>query len=366
MPAHHRVPRCIDADGHVVESDADILPFLPPPFRGRDDLLGFPFFPTLDGWHRAARRVADGKQHILPRPTVDDWLAYLDEANTAATVLFPTAGLAFGLVADPDWAAGLARGYNDWLYDRFLRHDRRRLKGVALLPLQDVPRAVEELERAVKKLGMVGGVLPAAGLPEAFGDPKFWPLYEAAQELDVVLAVHSASAQGLGLDRLRKLIEVRALTHPFGQFVQLTSMIFGGVYDAFPRLRVAYCEAGSGWVPYFMERLDNEYRNRRPQAPALKLPPSEHIRGGRIFFHTELGEAGLAWAIQQTREDIFFCASDFPHEPKDEFPEALEELAERSDLSDSAKRKIVWDNPIRMYALNAAELAAEANAAHQA
>ncbi len=344
-------PLVIDADGHVIESDADLFPYLPAPFAGCADLLTMSFFPSLDGWHRPARRVADRRKHVMPRPDVDEWRAYLDEAHIGASVLFPTAGLGFGLVADPDWAVALARAYNDWLHDRFLRHDPARLKGVALLPLQNVPFAVRELERAVRDLGMVGAVLPAVGIPEPFGDAKFWPLYEAAQRLDVVLAVHSAPAQGLGLDRLRRLIEVRSLTHPVGQFVQVTSMIFGGVYDAFPKLRVAYCEAGSGWVPYLAERLDGEYRNRRPQAPGLNVPPSEHLRSGRIFFHTELGEAGLAWAVQRIRDDVFFCASDFPHEPKDEFPEAVAELLERDDLSDDAKRNVLWRTPLRMYGL---------------
>jgi predicted TIM-barrel fold metal-dependent hydrolase len=348
-------PLVIDADGHIVESDAEILHYLPEPFRGRDDLLGMPFFPSLDGYHRGARRVADGKAHVLPRPDAKEWIEYLDEVNIAVSVLFPTAGLGFGLVADADWAVALAHGYNAWLHDRFLRHDPR-LKGMALLPMQHVPAAVKELRRAVTELGMLGGVLPAAGLPEAFGDESFWPVYEAAQELNVPLAVHSAPAQGLGLDRLRKLIEVRSLTHPIGQFVQIASMLFSGVYDAFPRLRVAYCEAGAGWVPYLMERLDNEYRNRRPQAPALKVKPSEHITSGRIFFHTELSEVGLGWAVQRTRDDIYFCASDFPHEPKDEFPEGIEELLERKDLSEEAKRKVLWDSSVRLYNLDEAEL----------
>jgi predicted TIM-barrel fold metal-dependent hydrolase len=351
-------PRVIDADGHIVEADAEILRYLPAPYRGHDDLLSMPFFPSLDGYHRPARRLADGKSHILPRPTADDWMAYLEEANIAVSVLFPTAGLGFGLVSDADWAVGLARAYNDWLNDRFVQRDPRRLKGMALLPLQNIPEAVKELERCVK-LGMVGGILPAAGLPEAFGAATFWPVYEAAQDLNVVLAVHSAPAQGLGLERLRKLIEVRSLTHPFGQFVNITSMLFNGVYDAFPNLRIAYCEAGCGWVPYFCERLDNEYKNRKVQAPALKVPPSEHIKSGRIFFHAELGEAGLAWAVQKVRDDVFFCASDFPHEPKDEFPEGIEELMERDDLPEAAKHNLLWNTPLRMYNLNEAELAAK-------
>ena len=53
-----KVAGFIDADGHVVESDVELLEFLPEPFKGREDLLSFPFFPTLDGFHRQARRVA--------------------------------------------------------------------------------------------------------------------------------------------------------------------------------------------------------------------------------------------------------------------------------------------------------------------
>lgn len=351
----------IDADGHVYENDRDLFEYLPAPFRGQTRLFSAPFFPTLDGYHRAARKAADGfRVTSLELPSAQDWTNYLDSANIALSVLFPTAGLGFGLVSDQDWAAGLARAYNDWLHDRYLKHDPARLKGIALLPLQDPPRAVAELRHAVQDLGMVGAVLPAAGLYEAFGHRSFWPVYEAAQELSCMLAVHGAPAYGLGLERLHRLIEVRTLTHPFSQMLQMTSMMFGGVFDAFPRLRVAFCEAGSGWIPYLRERLDLEYEGRRPQAPDLKVPPSEHLGSGRIFIHTELKEEGLANAIRVLGEGVFFCASDYPHEPKEEFPEALEALAEREDIPESAKRKIVWDNPIRMYGLDEARLGAAA------
>src|SRR5690606_28551415 len=176
---------------------------------------------------------------------------------------------------------------------------------------------------------------------------EFWPIYEAAEETGVVLAVHGAPSYDLGLERLQKLVEVRALTHPFSQMIQLTSMMFEGVFDAFPSLRVAYCEAGSGWVPFMAERLDLEYSNRRGQAPELKQPPSEHLRSGRVFFHCELDEKGLAYAIDALgRDDAFFCASDYPHEPRSEFPEKVEEFLGRANLSEETKRKILWDNPL--------------------
>ena len=236
----------IDADGHVRESDQALFTYLPEPYRGKEALFATSFFPSLDGFHRAAAKVVDGRGRAVVNPSAADWLAYLDDTRIAATVLFPTAGLGFGLISDPNWAAGLAYAYNDWLYDVYLRAAPQRIKGMALIPLQDPTRAAAELRRAVGELGMVGAVLPSAGLPEAFGHPSFWPVYEAAQELDCVLAVHGGSAQGLGLERLRRLIEVRTLTHGFSQMIQMTSMVFGGVFDQFPGLRVAYCEAGCG------------------------------------------------------------------------------------------------------------------------
>jgi predicted TIM-barrel fold metal-dependent hydrolase len=349
-------PGVIDADGHVLEVDREIFEYLPPPYRGQDQLFLTSFFPTLDGWHRTARRIADGKGRVIESPTAENWLAYLDAARIAATVLFPSVGLAFGLIADADWAAGLARGYNDWLYDRFLRVDPVRLKGMAMIPLQDPARAVAELRRAVAERGMVGAIFPAAGLTEAFGHRSYWPVYEAAQDLGCLVAVHGGPAAGLGLDRMRHAVEMRALNHGFAQQVQLTSMVFGGVFDAFPTLRVAYCEAGCGWAAWLAERLDREYTSRHTEVPDVKLRPSEHLRSGRIFIHTELDEQGLPNAIRALGEDIFFCASDYPHEPKHEFQEALAQLWAHPELSATAKRKILWENAIRMYQLDDAAL----------
>lgn len=355
MSATRRFP-VIDADGHVMERDQTIYEYLPAPFHGQEQLFMTSFFPTLDGWHRSARRVADGLGRVIETPTAQDWLSYLDEAEIAATVLFPTSGLGFGLIADPDWAGGLAQGYNNWVYDKFMSVAPKRLKAVALIPLQDPDRAAAELRRAVTKMGFVGAFLPAVGLWEAFGHRAFWPVYEAAQELDVPVTVHGGAASGIGVDRLHRAIEMRALNHVMSQLVQMTSMVFGGVFDAFPRLRVAYLEAGCGWASYLLERLDREYAGRHTQVPHLKVKPSEHLRSGRVFIHTELEEDGLSHAVNTFGEDVFVCASDYPHEPKGDFIEVLEEFEERQDLSESARRKILWDNPVRLFKLDEAEL----------
>ena len=338
--------RIIDADGHIIERDARIKEYLEEPYRSNPDLLGVPFFPTLDGWNRAARRVADGKGKGMPQPDAKAWLAFLDDAGVDASVLYPTNGLAYGLIKDREWAAVLARGYNNFVHEEYLRAAPKRLKAVALIPLQEIGEAVKELRRAVTELGMVGAVLPAVGLRRPFGEAYYHPLYEEAQRLGCMFAVHGAPAQGLGFDFFDRLVEARALSHPFAQMIQITSIVMNGVLERFPRLRLAFMEAGSGWIPFMMERLDGEFKNR---GAGLRISPSEQFRSERIFFHCELGEAALPHAIEAVGDSHFFAASDFPHEPAHEFPEAIEAFLKRPDLSESAKTKILYDNPRRLY-----------------
>jgi len=345
-----KVKGFIDADGHVVESDAELLEFLPEPFKGRKDLLSFSFFPTLDGFHRQARRVADGKGRYIAKGNLQEWQEFLDEDQIAWSVLYPTSGLTFGLIRDRDWACAIAQGYNNYLYERFTRPERR-LKGMALIPLQSIPDAVRELKRAVKDLGFVGAVLPAVGLRQPFGDAKYFPVYEAAQELGALLAVHAAPTQGIGVDSFDRLIEVRTLSHGFGQMIQMTSMIYSGVFDRFPTLKIAYAEAGCGWVPYLMERMDMEYEHRNPQVPECKVLPSEHLKSGRIFIHCELEDRSIPQIAQLLRDDILFCATDFPHEPRSEFRENIEKFIAREDVRAETKHKLMFENPKRMYPL---------------
>jgi predicted TIM-barrel fold metal-dependent hydrolase len=286
----------------------------------------------------------------VAKGNLKEWQQFLDEDDIAWSVLYPTAGLSFGLIRDQEWACALAAGYNNYLYETFLKSEKR-LKGMALIPLQSIPEAVKELRRAVKDLRMVGAILPAVGLRQPFGDQRYFPVYEAAQELGALLAVHAAPTQGIGVDAFDTLIEVRTLSHGFGQMIQMNSMIYNGVFDKFPTLRVAYAEAGCGWLPYLLERMDMEYEHRNTQVPALKVLPSEHLRSGRIFVHCELEEMGIARIVEFLRDDILFCATDFPHEPRSEFRENIEKFMAREDLSMESKLKITTENPKRMYPL---------------
>jgi len=340
--------RVIDADGHCVERDSQLAQYAQ--YMGRSmkelDPGCFSFWPSLDGWFRpAGDKLAAGEP--------DAWLSFLEDTGMEMTFLYPTAGLAFGLIQDRAWSISLAKAYNDWLYNRYTKRDAR-LRGIALVPILDVPAAVTELRRAVKELGMPGAVLPAATvMGKPYGHADFDPLYQEAERLDCTLALHGAPSKGFGFDFFDTFIKTHTLEHPFAILIQFTSMIFDGVFERFPNLRVAFLETGVGWVPYMMDRMDEEFERRGARwCPFLKRKPSECIRGGNIYFSCEVEERTLPYVVELLGEDNIFFASDYPHErDRHQFLSDIPEFVERTDLSDKVKEKILLHNAQRFYRL---------------
>ena len=141
---------------------------------------------------------------------------------------------------------------------------------MALLPLQDVPSAVKELRRAVKNHGMVGGILPAEGLPLPLGHALYRPIFIEADRLGCALSVHSCTSLRDN-DRFLQPNEVATLAHVIPQMRQFTNIIFSGVMSKLKKLRLGFLEAGCGWVPYLIskieERLERVSPNERPVLP---------------------------------------------------------------------------------------------------
>jgi predicted TIM-barrel fold metal-dependent hydrolase len=168
-----------------------------------------------------------------------------------------------------------------------------------------------------------------------------------------MLGVHGAARQhgiGVSLDYVgADGGQAFVLAHSFGQMSQFTHMIFGRVFERFPRLKVAFLEAGCGWVPYLIERID-----RRTERTGRHLA-TEQVRDHPVYFHAELAERQvLPLALSVVGEDRFLYASDFPHEPDDEIMEVLEAFLAREDVSPSAKQKLLCENIEALYTLKSA------------
>ena len=128
-------------------------------------------------------------------------------------------------------------------------------------------------------------------------------------------------------------------------------MIFDGVPERFPDLTIAYLEAGAGWVPFFLQRMDEEYEKRgHVEATRLRKSPTEYVREGNIYFSCEADEPLLPQALAYVGADRIMYASDFPHWDHS-YPKSVKELAERPDLSDDQKRHVLAINARRFYRL---------------
>jgi predicted TIM-barrel fold metal-dependent hydrolase len=127
-------------------------------------------------------------------------------------------------------------------------------------------------------------------------------------------------------------------------------VIYSCLLEVFPDLRVAFLEAGCGWVPFWMEHMDEEWEKRKFDAPSLTAKPSESMKCSRVYVSCEPEEQTIPYVAQWIGENNILYASDYPHWDCN-FLESVSTLINRSDVSDVLKRKIFFDNPQRYYAL---------------
>ena len=338
----------VDCDGHVMERVDEIAELI-----GRQN--------GIEGEINPRRMVQSLDRFNTPRlqrrtpgtfdPSIgpERWMEFLQKTGLEYSVLFPTEGLAFGQISLPSWAAAYARGYNDWLHEKYLRFSPK-LKGVALIPMQDVPSAVAELRRAVRELGMLGAMLPSNGLRFHLGAKEYWPIYEEAEKLGCALAVHGGCYGDLGFNSFGIFPATRALGMPFPLAIAATGMIVEGMLDRFPKLRVGFLEGGTAWIPIVIDRLEREMEYGSLQ---LKRKPEEYFTGGRIFVGCEGNEKALAYAIERVGPEPFMFASDFPHEISlGNCMEEINEILDRRDLRPEHKTAILGDNARRFYAIS--------------
>lgn len=347
-----------DADGHVNDHACgdEIAAYMP---KGNQMAKLFPEFDHLHFRYLKQNRRATGN------PSADDWQKFLDITGVRWTVLYPTAGLAVGRIVAPDWAVAACKAYNNWLYDKFLNKSVR-LRGMALLPFQDVEAAISELRRAVKELGMLGGMLPSNGeaIQGHFGNKIYWPLYGEAERLGCALAVHVGCLHRMGFDSFATYYPAHALGHPFSLMIQCAGMLAHGVFDRFPQLRVAFLEGGATWIPFMMDRLDRSYHDGHIQldlsgaiigGPKPGQKASEYFRtrlnDDRIFVGFDCDDDSLNTAVAKGGRQSFLFGSDFPHEVFDaaKCRHEIDELLVRADLTQEDKEAVLGANALKFY-----------------
>ena len=334
----------VDADGHIIDKEQDYLRYLEEPYNRRFRVGGGGF----DSFDRYILGTVGRPQGL----NAQQWLDVLDKGGVETTVLYPTTGLGVGFIREADFAVAFCRAYNNFVSEEFVKFSPR-IRAVALLPLQDPAESAKELRRAVRELKLVGGMLAADG-PYLLGKPEFRPIYQEADQLGTMLAIHATgSLRGRGMDEwlFDRFIQAHTISHSYAQMRQMTSIVFEGVPEEFPNLRIAFLEAGCTWVPYWMDRMDEEYEIRgKVEAPDLSKKPSEYILGENIYVSCEPEERLLPETLKLLGDDTIVFASDYPHWDGT-FPDSLFELEAREDLTQLQKAKILERNPKTLYGL---------------
>jgi uncharacterized protein len=347
----------VDADGHVMEPPEMWAERLP------RDLEYLAPRRTVDSQGRVCMQIADHVWVAPPRnpawpvrttggsdPKVR--LEDMDLEGIEAAVLFPTTGLFFAGIRERETAAALCRAYNDWLAE-YCSADTARLAHVGLLPQADVRDTIAEARRCAGELGSVALMLrPNRVDGRNLEDPSYEYLWSALAEIGIPVVMHEGTTLNVPQsgDRFDNFAFRHACSHPHEQQFAVLSLTCGGVLERHPDLRVLFVEAGCGWVPYWLERLDEHMEHWDYATASLPLKPSEYF-ARQCFVTSEPDERTLPAVADLLGDDVLMWASDYPH-PDGIFPGAVAALAERADLSDATKQKILRTNAQRCFGLS--------------
>ena len=230
-------------------------------------------------------------------------------------IIYPSMGLFLYKVRDSELLSAIFRTYNDWLAE-FCSANPDRLKGIALVNDEDVQEGVKELERARKK-GLVGGMISVYPSPDKqYDQPEYEPLWAAAQDLDMPISLHTATQRPGPEQPGAATTQTATFRANIDHWVRcsLSNIIYAGVFERYPKLKVAAVEFELAWAPYFLRMLDYVYVERQQQATYRfkgDAMPSDVFRGN-VYLSFQEDDLGI-----QLRHligvDNLMWGSDYPH-----------------------------------------------------
>jgi predicted TIM-barrel fold metal-dependent hydrolase len=297
--------------------------------------------------------IAERRREVIAAAgTPRGHLAEMDATGVDVAVVLPT--YASYLVHDDAIDAARSRAYacayNRWL-GQLCADARDRLIGPALLSRHDPEAMTADLEQAVRdgRRAIVLRPNPVQGRTlSAPAHARFWA---ACEHHAVTVLIHEgthARVSTAGADRFETRFGQHACSHPMEAMMALLSLIEGGVLEAHPSLRVGLLEAGCGFLPYWLWRLDHlEYAQLRGEVGRrVRRPPSEYFQR-QCWIALEPGEAMLDRVVMDLGASRMVFGTDFPHLDHDHGI-VDEMLDQRRTLGDAALRAILWDSPCEL------------------
>jgi len=325
--------------------------------------------------HRSDRMAStglydDGKKGIRRLTDPELRIKDQDRDGVQAEVLYGILG-ATSRLNDPEAAVEVIRVYNEWLAG-FVESKPGRFVGLAAIPNNPLDAAIAEVERVAKRGACRGIDIANSADLKPLWDPYWEPLWAVIN--DTGLPLHFHTVGGYLPDHIRKIMFLggdpsraslpdapdvpmpvaRAafatnITHfQINMANILTSMIFAGVLEKYPRIRLVLGESGIGWIPYVLWRMDAEWEDQF-QDLSLKMPPSEYWK--RQCYATYQTDPIGVKLLDELGADRIMWGSDFPH-PDGIWPDSKEYIQkELGHLPADIRRKVVCENAGKLYGL---------------
>jgi predicted TIM-barrel fold metal-dependent hydrolase len=252
-------------------------------------------------------------------------------------------------IDNPEVALHFARGWNDWISE-WTDGFRDRIRGTAILPLHDVDLALEELRR-VSEMGLGGAYLPCQFKGEWLYKEKFHPILEECQRLGFPVSIHQQLHMSVGMKRL----DNEFLKHLFMGIdapFSVCGFIASGILDKLPDLKIAWIEQGAGWLPYFLDRLEEHYEIMPGMVPNPRFAKPKEYFGEQLFIAFEPEEADyLPFLVSKVGAGGLLIGSDYSH-----FdclsPSTVQKVLDHPEVSDINKKLILSDNGINFWNLD--------------
>jgi predicted TIM-barrel fold metal-dependent hydrolase len=279
----------------------------------------------------------------------------MDADGIDAVFLYPSLGLFSGAIHDPELAAAVCRAYNRWLAD-YCSPYPDRLFGIAMLPMQSVDLAIAEMRFARKDLGFRAGFLRPNPYHEnkMINDPMYEPFWAAAEDLDLAIGFHEGAAAGMpqvGVDRFSGRGAQHIISHTMEMMLACLAVIWGGVCEKHPKIRIAFLESGGGWIAPWLDRMDRHFDDQGFNDSGLTIRPSELFRRN-CWISFEPVEGSLHVLADYVGANKIMWATDYPHSDGF-FPGAPDMIRKQLEgLSPETKHGVMAGGALGFYGLN--------------